>query len=204
MTRREALVAIGGGLAWVGWPGTAALAQRKTVDPDFVRMWLEAQRDRPAVLTAHARIAPADEPGDPLRFSGQLFREDSRTTVTGAVIFAYHTDRNGLYVPPGQSGWRLRGWARTDDDGRFVFTTIRPGPYPGRNAPAHVHLSADGPGIDRQTLPSLRFADDPLLTDADRAAAGRAGQFGDVRPVTTQNGIQVCDMRVRLTGEYVF
>lgn len=120
------------------------------------------------------------------------------------MIFAYQTDHNGLYNAPGVRGWRLTGWAKTDAEGWFEFTTIRPAPYPSGDIAAHIHLSADGPSIARQILGDVRFADDPLLTADDRRAAARAGRFTDLCPITVEHGVERCEMLFRLTGEYVF
>ncbi len=210
MTRRDALSTLGAGLLF----GAAIQACRtaevltavpaKPVDPDFVRMWLEAQAARPAVIPRSARIGPAGEPGTPLVVRGRLYRTDGQQTVPDAVIFAYQTDRNGLYNAPGVRGWRLTGWAKTDAQGSFEFTTIRPAPYPSGDIATHIHLSADGPSIARQTIGDVRFADDPLLTDDDRRAAELAGRFTDLCPVTVEHGIERCEILFRLTGEYVF
>jgi protocatechuate 3,4-dioxygenase beta subunit len=210
MTRREALFTLGAGLL----SGEALQACRtaqvlttlpaRPVEPGFVRMWLAAQAARPAVIPRAARIGPVGEPGTPLVVRGRLYHADGQQTVPDAVIFAYQTDRNGLYNVPGERGWRLTGWAKTDADGSFEFTTIRPAPYPSRDIAAHIHLSADGPSIARQILGDVRFADDPLLTAGDRRAAARAGRFTDLCPVTVERGVERCEMLFRLTGEYVF
>jgi protocatechuate 3,4-dioxygenase beta subunit len=112
-------------------------------DTEYIRAVERAQQHRPATLAASGRIAPASEPGPPLVIRGQVL-----TTTGGpaanAVVFAYQTDRGGLYDvrERGPHSWRLRGWVRTDADGRFTFETIRPGSYPGTNNPPHVHFTA--------------------------------------------------------------
>jgi hypothetical protein len=44
----------------------------------------------------------------------------------------------------------------------------------------------------------LRFADDPLVTGAEREASKRAGNFGEVRSVRLQGRTQHVDWRRRL------
>lgn len=210
MKRREALFTLGAGLlagAALQACRTAQVLKAATPQPveaDHVRMLLAAQAARPAVIPHAARIGPVGEPGTPLVVRGRLYHTDGQRTVADAVIFAYQTDRTGNYNAPGVPGWRLTGWAKTDADGWFEFATIRPAPYPSRDAAAHIHLTAEGPSIARQILGDVRFADDPLLTDDDRRAAARAGRFTDLCPVTVERGVERCEMLFRLTGEYVF
>ena len=137
---------------------TAALAAAKlgmsprsagAQDLEFIAALERAQSARPAHLTSTARIAPDTEPGDALVVHGRAVAEDGTTAIANAVVFAYHTDRTGLYDRRGSPAhsWRLRGWALTDASGRFEFRTIRPAPYPNRNTAAHIHTNiflADG------------------------------------------------------------
>jgi Dioxygenase len=203
MTRRSVLLALGlSGISIKAWPGRLLAAAQ--TDPDWVRMWEAAQKERPAQIPSVARIAPASEPGQPLVIHGRLFAKDGRQPLAGAVVFAYQTGQDGLYQRPGQPGWRLQGWAKTTTDGTFEFQTIKPGPYPGRAIPAHVHLSADGPGVPREWLDELQFADDALVKEEDRRKSDEAGLFGTIRPVRTLDGVQHCDINFRLTGAHRF
>ena len=203
MTRRSLLFAIGLSGLWLkAWPGRALAAAQ--TDPEWIRMWEAAQKERPATIPSIARIAPASEPGQPLIIHGRLLGKDGRQPLGSVVVFAYHTGQDGLYERPGQPGWRLKGWAKTNADGTFEFQTIRPGPYPGRAIAAHVHLSADGPGAPREWLDELQFADDPLVKDEDRRKSDQAGPFGTIRPVRTVAGVQHCDINFRLTGAHRF
>jgi protocatechuate 3,4-dioxygenase beta subunit len=154
-------------------------------DLEFQRALERAQRERPKTLAFSGRIAPASEPGDPLVIHGRAAGEDGKGPVAGAIVFAYHTDRDGLYdrAEAGPHSWRLKGWTRTAADGRFEFTSIRPGAYPGRAIPQHVHLNillADG---RRYWADELRFADDPLVPASERAAACRVRRQGSVQHV---------------------
>ena len=51
---------------------------------------------------------------------------------------------------------------------------MRPGPYPARTVPAHVHLEIDAVGFDHGVFEVL-FDDDPLLDAAGRSDAQRRG-----------------------------
>ena len=122
--------------------------------------------EAPAQLTSSARIAPEGEPGTPLMVSGKVVGEDGRTPLAGVVVYAYHTDDSGHYrsdgIGAGEASPRLRGWAKTDSRGHFEFATIKPAPYPDRDVPAHIHVTAWGAGYPRQWF-QVEFSGDPLL-----------------------------------------
>ena len=170
-------------------------------DVEFVRALERAQQARPAKLSATARIAPDSEPGTPLVIHGRAYAADRKTPLANAVVFAYHTDKDGLYDRPGTSNlsWRLRGWAQTDGEGRFEFQTIRPGAYPGRKVAEHVHFNVCSPLPASAITPgnctsrTIRF-----VTDTERAASEREGDFGAVRPVRREGQVQHVDFRIRL------
>jgi protocatechuate 3,4-dioxygenase beta subunit len=177
----------------------AALAPVAAQDAEYVTALVRTQRDRPERLPAAAPIAPASEPGTPLVIHGRVFAEDGRTPVAGAIVFAYHTDREGRYDRPGAAAhsWRLRGWAQTDAEGRFEFTTIRPGAYPSRRQAAHVHFAVFTPKI-RYHAGEVLFADDPLLTAADRESSKRAGDFGAVSDLRREGATEHVGINLRL------
>lgn len=177
-----------------------AATARSQVDAEWLRMWTEAQTHRPAALDSTGRIAPEDEPGTPLVIHGRVVAPDGRAPVSGVTVFAYQTDGDGIYSGPGKPGrpWRLQGWVVTDKAGRFEFRTIRPGSYPGRQVPAHVHLTVEAPEHGRQWTDELRFADDPLLGAQRRRRAVEQERFGGVRRVRTVAGVQHVDFTIRL------
>jgi protocatechuate 3,4-dioxygenase beta subunit len=160
-------------------------------DLEFQRALETAQKRRPATLSTTVRIAPGNEPGDPLVIHGRLVGTDGRTPFANAIVFAYHTDRTGLYAPDGSAAqtWRLRGWARRAADGRFEFQTVRPGAYPSRNQAAHVHFTVyTNEGAFHGG--ALEFDDDPLIGADDRARANASGQFGTIRKVRREGNVQ--------------
>jgi len=202
MTRRDALAL---GLSSAGFLFLAARVHAQSVDPDFLRAWNEAQRGKPATVSATGRIAPIGEPGTPLVIQGQVFKADGTTPAAGVTVFAYQTDSKGIYNESGKSpDWRLRGWAITDRGGRYEFTTIRPAPYPGRSIAAHVHIGIEGAGIPRQTVRDLLFEGDPLLTAAELRESREAGRFAFIRPVTTRGSVQYVELLSKPDGRFVF
>ena len=110
-----------------------------------------------------------------------------RTIVQGRVL-----DENGRGIPntllefwQANAGGRYRhvvdnwpspldpnftglGRTTTDGQGRYRFTTIKPGPYPWRNhhnawRPAHIHFSLFGPAFATRLITQMYFPNDPLL-----------------------------------------
>jgi Dioxygenase len=189
----------------VALPGLALVAAlvpvtRAQVDPDWLRMWREAQTHRPSTLGPSGRIAPAGEPGTPLVVAGQVFDPSGTRPAANVVVFAYQTDRDGIYFGPGKPGrpWRLQGWTKTGEDGRFEFRTVRPGPYPHRHQPAHIHIALESPVYGRQWTDSLLFADDPLVSADERARSAAAGRFGHVCDLRIEDGVAHVRISIRL------
>jgi protocatechuate 3,4-dioxygenase beta subunit len=60
------------------------------------------------------------------------------------------------------------GRCLTDDEGRYSFTTIKPGPYPWGNhynawRPAHIHFSLSGRAFAQRLVTQMYFPGDPFL-----------------------------------------
>jgi protocatechuate 3,4-dioxygenase beta subunit len=172
-------------------------------DVEFLQALERAQQQRPKALTSRARIAPAGEPGIPMIVDGRVYQRDGRSPAAGLIVFAYHTDARGVYDDParGPHSWRLKGWARTDAEGRFQFTTIRPAPYPNGRTAAHIHLNFEGPGLQRRWSTGLLFEGDPRITPEEREASVKDGEFGSVRPVAIRDGVQYVEVKLRITDE---
>jgi len=175
-------------------------------DLEFVRALEAAQRSRPSRLSSTARIAPETEPGTPLVVHGRAFAADGRTPLANAIVFAYHTDRTGVYDHPGSPAhsWRLKGWATTGADGRFEFRTIRPSPYPGRREAAHIHVTLFTLDGNRYHAGEVLFDDDALVTADTREATRRDATFGPVRPVRHEGSIDHVDFNARVVSSQKF
>lgn len=124
----------------------------------------------PEQIPARSRIAPADEPGEPMLLAGRVIDAQGRPR-SGIVIYAYQTDRKGIYPDPGPPAGsearrhgRLRGWAMSDAQGGYAFSTIRPGAYPDTDMPQHIHMHVIEPGCATYYIDDVMFRDDPRLT----------------------------------------
>lgn len=188
--RRLAILVLMGAAARVDAQGTGAQRQPEPVIGGRCEGCEAVFQGRPTELSSVARLAGGDESGEPMRIEG-VVRNEVGQPVAGVIVYAYHTDAEGVYPPeerlPGTAAYRhgrLRGWALTDTQGRYTFDTIRPGSYPSRNAPAHVHMHVLEPGCCTYYIDDIHFTDDPLLTATQRRdlADGRGGG-GLVEPV---------------------
>lgn len=81
------------------------------------------------------------EPGDKpeLVLTGRVLNEKGRPIV-GAVVNIWSSDAIGNYD---MVGYKYTGFVRTDEEGRYQFTTIVPGCYEPRDA-KHIHVKIQG------------------------------------------------------------
>ena len=85
--------------------------------------------------------------------------------ANAAGRYAHQTDQHPAPLDPDFTG---AGRALTDGEGRYRFTTIRPGAYPWANhanawRPAHIHFSVFGRGFAERLVTQMYFPGDPLL-----------------------------------------
>ena len=117
----------------------------------------------------------AGEPlGERIIVSGRVVGEDGRP-VPNTLIEIWQANAAGRYIHVGDQheapvdpNFSGAGRAVTDADGRYRFTTIKPGAYPWRyhhNAwrPAHIHFSLFGPSFLSRLVTQMYFPGDPLF-----------------------------------------
>lgn len=125
-------------------------------------------------LTSVDTLPDFNNEGPNLKLTGIIYEPDGITPAEDVIIYIYHTDQDGIYPTNGNEiGWAkrhgyLRGWIKTDDDGRYTFYTLKPGVYPSRDAPAHIHATILEPDGKYYWIVDYLFDDDPLVTDSDR------------------------------------
>lgn len=157
-------------------------------------VWLADAAAQPLGDTVAPPDAPADgsmtaagEPGEPLVVSGTVYGAAGEP-LAGASVFAYQTDAEGIYGPDGNADPRLRVYLRTDERGRYRFTTIRPGSYPGTRIAAHIHFHVT-PAVGGEAVSELVFEGDPYITERMRR-----NDFFTVRPI--EDGAVTYDIRL--------
>jgi protocatechuate 3,4-dioxygenase beta subunit len=122
--------------------------------------------EAPAAAPSHGSVVPPGEPGEPLRVSGVVV-DASGTPIADTSLYVYQTDREGYYgVKPESDNRRprLKLFLRTDADGRWAFTTIKPGSYPNGRVPAHIHFEVSAPERPARVF-EIVFDGDPFITE---------------------------------------
>lgn len=128
---------------------------------------------------------------------------DGKTPAPNIIIYYYQTDNNGYYSPsPNQDPkskrhGHIRGWVKTDNEGRYAIYTIRPAPYPKANIPAHIHPVIKEPNMNEYYIDEFLFDDDPLLTDEERKKQEHRGGNG-ILMIENKNGLQVAERNIVL------
>lgn len=130
---------------------------------------------------------PFGEPDDDLTAQHAEMPIGERITVSGRVLdtegkplretlveiwqanaggrYRHKWDRWPAELDPNFSG---AGRTVTDREGRYSFTTIKPGPYPWGNhynawRPAHIHFSLLGRAFSQRLVTQMYFPGDPLF-----------------------------------------
>ena len=117
----------------------------------------------------------AGEPqGERIVVAGRVLDEDARP-VSGALIEMWQANAAGRYFhvrdthpAPLDPNFTGAGRTITDAEGRYRFTTIKPGAYPWRNhdnawRPAHLHFSVFGTSFRTRLVTQMYFPNDPLF-----------------------------------------
>ena len=72
---------------------------------------------------------------------------------------------------------------RTDAQGHYEYSTIKPAPYQSNDVPAHIHYHVNAPGYQERIF-EIMFEDDPKIRDNIRAKAEEEGSEFSIRPLT--------------------
>lgn len=134
----------------------------------------------------HEALAPNDDDltknavrnGEPLGeriiVTGRVTDENGQG-IPGTLVEIWQANAAGRYPhaadqhdAPLDPNFLGAGRCVTDGDGRYRFTTIRPGEYPWGNEfngwrPAHIHFSLFGPSFLTRLVTQMYFPGDPLL-----------------------------------------
>jgi protocatechuate 3,4-dioxygenase beta subunit len=142
-------------------------------------------------LTSVDTLPDFNEPGPKLIISGTIYKKDGRTPAPGVILYVYHTDQNGNYAKRGSDTGRhgyIRGWIKTDADGKYKFYTLRPASYPNSKIPQHIHPIVKEPNLNEYWIDEYLFTDDPFLTDAEKSHIENRGGNGILKLTKDKNG----------------
>jgi protocatechuate 3,4-dioxygenase, beta subunit len=116
-----------------------------------------------------------DEPiGQRIVVSGRILDSDGRA-VPDTLVEVWQANAGGRYrhdkdnwPAPLDPNFTGLGRMLTDSEGRYTFTTIKPGAYPWKNhhnawRPAHIHFSLFGRAFTQRLVTQMYFPDDPLF-----------------------------------------
>ena len=163
----------------------------------------------PQNITATDTSAGWIQSGQKMLLTGIVYEQDGKTPAPGVVVYYYHTNTEGKYLhkpeekrslPPnelGQTHGYIRGWVKTDTIGRYFIYTVRPGAYPGRDEPAHIHLTIKEPNVKEYYIDDIVFDDDKLMTTKRRIKLENRGGTGIVRLVQ-QGGLHIGERNIIL------
>ena len=135
----------------------------------------------------HETVRPGDDDltrqhaGEPLGeriiVTGRVLDEDGRP-VPHTLVEVWQANAAGRYIhvrdqhpAPLDPNFSGAGRVVTDAEGRYRFTTVKPGAYPWRNhpnawRPAHIHFSLFGPSFLTRLVTQMYFPGDPLSANA--------------------------------------
>ena len=122
-----------------------------------------------------------------IKIFGTVYEKDGKTPASGVILYVYQTNRSGIYYTRGdEEGWGRRHgihrtWIKTDKNGHYSFYTFRPGAYPSRSEPEHIHLTIKEEDKNPYYASDYHFDDDPLLTTARRTRLNKRTGQGVIR-----------------------
>ena len=154
-------------------------------------------------LNAVDTLPEFDITAEKLKLTGTVYETDGKTPAEGVVLYIYHTNEAGIYPTRGdEENWAkrhgyLRGWIKTGNDGQYTFYTSKPGTYPSRTDPAHIHVTVLEPDGSYYWIHDFNFHDDPLLSDNERNRKTRGGDSGIIK-LKEENDLLIGERNITL------
>ncbi len=120
------------------------------------------------------QLADQNQAGIRIIISGQVFNLDCSQVIPNTEIDIWHADDSGAYD---NTGFNLRGKTTSNNQGFYIFETIKPGLYLNGSLyrPSHIHFKITPPGFPT-LITQLYFEDDPWIA-TDAAASITNGNF---------------------------
>lgn len=126
--------------------------------------------------------------------TGTVYQIDGKTPASNVILYYYQTNSKGIYATKddeernmpknklGQTHGYIRGWLKTDEQGKYSIYTIKPGTYPSRGEPAHIHITVKEKNMEEPYyIDDFVFDNDRLLTTQRRKKMENRGGSGVIR-----------------------
>ena len=141
-----------------------------------------------------------------IKVTGRVYEPDGTTPAKDVILYVFHTNQEGIYESrSGARNWErrhgyIRGWLETGEDGRYTFYTMKPGAYPDRSEPAHIHIIVLEPDGKYYWIEGFLFEDDPMVTPAMRSSLSERGGSDGVVSLQKQGDLFVAERDIILAG----
>ena len=154
---RNSLISLSQTLSEVTAPAFSA-AELGPLDGDLIRNYAKSGLPVGERTIVHGYVR--DQLGRPVK--------NALVEVWQANASGRYRHRKDQYLGALDPNFGGCGRVLTDDDGHYVFRTIKPGPYPWRNRindwrPAHIHFGISGSGWAQRLVTQMYFEGDPLI-----------------------------------------
>lgn len=161
--------------------------------------------DQPDSITHIDTSMGWQERGQKLLVTGTVFQPDGVTPARDVILYYWQTNSKGLYAdakglnPKARKHGYIRGWVKTNQEGKYAIYTVRPAPYPNDVSPAHIHFLVKEPEFANEYyIDDLVFDDDPLLIPYKKKnPLENRGGSGIVR-ILVKGDMQVAEHDIRL------
>ena len=154
-------------------------------------------------------LITSDASGTRIRIEGRVLDADSKP-VDDAMIEIWQADASGRYAHPAdkqRTNTQFTGFGRagTDPEGRYSFSTIKPGAAAGLNgkkqAP-HILVAVYARGLPRHAYTRIYFADEATNADDQILALVPADRRATlIARREEKNGMPVYVFDIRLQGD---
>lgn len=148
----------------------------KLVDPETIELLSPAfgQRDVAAIESDLTLQHAGESLGERMTVRGRLLDSWGRP-LANQLIEVWQANSAGRYIhqrdqhpAPLDPNFTGAGRTVTNERGEYLFTTIKPGPYPWKNhvnawRPAHIHFSVFGSSFTQRVVTQMYFPGDPLF-----------------------------------------
>ena len=145
----------------------------QTVGPFFAYGLTAMESQYPGAQIANGSVVDAQTPGTHIRIIGRIL-DGAGAVVPDALVEIWQADSAGRHAASAAGNTGFRGFGRqntgVDPEGRFIFSTIKPGSVDGKQAP-HMNFTVLMRGLLSHLYTRLYFPDETAANARDPALA---------------------------------